>query len=51
MGIHGHLEVAKKARRVMNFVNDDGRRMALQEAFRLLSACSASVGRSRDTNA
>ena len=36
MGIHGHLEVPKQAGRVWHLVDNDRRRMALQEALRLL---------------
>jgi hypothetical protein len=36
VGIHGHLEVAKEAGSILNFINDDGWRIALKEALRFL---------------
>jgi len=36
MSVHGYLEMAKKAGGVLHLVNDDGWRMALQEALWLL---------------
>jgi hypothetical protein len=36
IGIHGHLEVPKQAGRILHFVNDDRRRVTLEETAWLL---------------
>jgi hypothetical protein len=36
MGIHGHLQVAKDAGRILNLINDYGGRIALKETLRFL---------------
>ena len=45
-GHRDHLEVPKQAGRILDLVNKDRRRMVLGS----FSACSASKGRSRETN-
>jgi len=48
-GVHDRLQMPEQRRSVLHFIQDNRGRMPLQEDARLFSACSASLGRSRET--
>ena len=44
MGIYGHLEVPEQTGRILDLINDDGRRMTFEKSARFLFGLLSLVG-------